>query len=109
MIDMSEETKINDGKGLYDSDGLIDSLILDCNALPKDLFSGMNVQFCNRIVQIAQKLTVLRDGIKKEKDSLLEQIEDKQRFIDELQATLYNVKINRAGDDNNGRTAVNIE
>jgi hypothetical protein len=60
---MSEIT-VNDGKGLYDNLGLIDTLILDCNDLPKLLFAGNNVAFCNRLVQMVTKLANLKTGIK---------------------------------------------
>ena len=109
MINMGNNAMVNDGGGLFDSNGLIDTLIVDCSNLPKDLFSGMTLQFCNRLVQMTQKLTALREGIQKEKADLQEQIADKQNLIDELTATLYNVKIDRTGDDNNGRSTGCIE
>ena len=58
-----EKITVNDGKGFYDFKGLIDTLILDCNELPKDLMGGNNVAFCNRLVQMVQKLVNLKDGL----------------------------------------------
>ena len=58
-----EEFKVNDGNGLMDNIGLIESLIVDCNDLPKSLISGQYVLFCNRIVQMVQKLANLKQGV----------------------------------------------
>lgn len=66
---------VNDGNGLFDSVGLIDSLLVDCNELPGALFNGRYVQFCSRLVQMVQKLSRLRDGVKSDIDSLQKQVE----------------------------------
>ena len=71
-----EETKVNDGNGLWDNLGLIDTLIEDCNELPKDLMNGQNIRFCLRISQMAQKLVNLKKGVKADMESLKEQIRD---------------------------------
>ena len=71
-----EETKVNDGNGLWDNLGLIDTLIEDCNELPKDLMNGQNIRFCLRISQMAQKLANLKKGVKADMESLKAQIRD---------------------------------
>ena len=70
---------INDGNGLYDNDGLLESMIIDCNNAVKNLASGNYVMFCNVIVQMIQKITNVRKGIKTE-------MEAKERQIEELKA-----------------------
>lgn len=60
---------VNDGKGLFDYEGLIDTLIVDCNELPSALFRGQNVQFCKRIVDMVQKLINLKAGLKSDFES----------------------------------------
>ena len=74
------EIKVNDGKGLLDNIGLIDSLIVDCNNLPGLLFSGKNVAFCAKIVEMVQKLANLRKGVENDTKSLTDEI---QRLLEE--------------------------
>ena len=71
-----EEIRINDGGGLYDSIGLIESLIVDCNELPKALYSGQNVLFCRLIVEMVQKLANLKQGVKNDTESLKKRISE---------------------------------
>lgn len=59
----NEEIPVNDGGGLYNNLGLIDSLTVDCNELTKVLVSGHYVAFCAKIVDMVQKLSVLRKGV----------------------------------------------
>ena len=96
-----EELKVNDGNGLFDSVGMIDGLIVDCNELPKRLFSGNYVSFCNLIVQMVQKLSLVRDGITQDRNSLEQQIANLKAFNSELLA-----KINEGGAED-GRTQDN--
>ena len=81
---MNEEIKVNDGGGLFDSIGLVDTLIVDCNALPKTLINGQYVGFCAKIVEMVQKLSRLREGISNDIKSRDEIIADKTRLIAEL-------------------------
>lgn len=69
----SNELTVNDGKGFFDSDGLIDTLVVDCNELMRSISSGMYVQFCGKIVEMVQKLSTLKNGIKADRNSLEEQ------------------------------------
>ena len=77
-MDMNENPPVNDGGGLYDSVGLIDTMIVDCNDLPKALFDGQNVRFCGLVVQMVQKLAQLKEGVKTD-------LESRNRLILELQ------------------------
>lgn len=63
-----DDITVNDGKGLFDYEGLIDTLIVDCNNLPKTLFSGQCVQFCKTIVQMVSKLVALKEGLNNERN-----------------------------------------
>ena len=72
----NEKPTVNDGGGLLDSFGLIDSLIVDCNEIPKALNNGEYVRFCNIIVQMVHKLALLRNGIKQDSDSMKKQIDE---------------------------------
>lgn len=66
---MNEEPKVNDGNGLFDVFGMIDLLIIDCNELPKDLVAGNYIRFSGRLVDMVNKLSVMRDGLKKEQEA----------------------------------------
>lgn len=63
------DIKVNDGNGLFDYEGLIDTLILDCNDIPAMLMRGQNVQFCKRLVDMVQKLANLKTGLKADFES----------------------------------------
>lgn len=76
--DSMDEIKVNDGKGLLDNIGLINSLIEDCDNLAACLFSGQRILFCGQLVQMVQKLGNLREGVKAD-------LADKDRQIKELQ------------------------
>lgn len=97
---MNEEIKVNDGKGLFDSNGLIDTLIVDCNELPKKLASGEYVGFCGLIVEMVQKLALLKNGITKDRESLQDQVKELIRLRDELM-----IRINGGGEEDGRQTA----
>ena len=78
-----EEQKltVNDGGGLYDNIGMIESLIVDCNNLPSLLFQGKNVAFCSMIVQMVQKLSRLREGVKNDTEAMQNKIDELTQYI----------------------------
>ena len=75
---------VNDGKGLFDSEGLCDSLLLDLNSLTKTLMTGQYIQFCATITGMGQKLVNLKKGIQADMDSMKEKVEDLKRLNDLL-------------------------
>lgn len=75
---------VNDGGGLYDNEGLCDTLISDCNSLVKQACSGQYIQFCNTVVRMVQKLVNLKNGIKKDIASKDKIIEELKRMNDDL-------------------------
>ena len=95
---MSDEINVNDGGGLLDNIGLIDSLIVSCNELPNAIFNGQNVRFCALIVEMVQKLSLLKQGVKNDLESLRKQ-------VDELTEILTHEK----GAETNGRPAADHE
>ena len=72
--------------GLYDNLGLIDTLLEDLNALVKDLVDGQNIRFCSRVYNMGQKLVNLKEGVKNDTESLMKQVEDLRRFVDDINA-----------------------
>ena len=87
---------LDDGKGLYTSDGLIDSMIVDCNRLVQHMAAGQYVQFCNGIVQMVQKLGALREGIRKEHEDRDKAIQELQALCDDMQERITGLPV---GDD----------
>lgn len=83
-----DEPKVNDGNGLFDRDGLIDTLVLDCNDLTKAIAGGNYVAYCHRIVQMVQKLEQLKEGARKELEDRDAQIAELKRSNDELMRQL---------------------
>ena len=71
-----EGLKVNDGGGIYDSAGFIDTIILDCNNSVKQLAGGNHIGFCNAMVEIVKKLTVLKEGVTNEKNVMLKQVDE---------------------------------
>lgn len=49
---------------MYTNSELIDSLIVDCNDLAKNIISGNGLAVCTLIVQMVQKLANLKKGVK---------------------------------------------
>lgn len=50
----------------YSAPVLIDTIIVDCNEAVKAAMTGEYVHFCGLIVDMVQKLSVLKDGITEE-------------------------------------------
>lgn len=82
---MNDEIKVNDGGGLYDNLGLIDTLVLDCRQLFKDLVSGDYVAFEVTHIQMIQKLSNLKTGVENDTKSLQNRIKELEKFISDIQ------------------------
>ena len=67
---------VNDGKGLLDNDGLMQTIIVDCNDAVKGALSGNYISFCDKMVQIVQKVSLLRKNWKQEMNAKEKQIAD---------------------------------
>ena len=78
---MSE--KVNES-GLYDNNGLIDSLITDCNETVKQVVSGNYVLFCAKVVEMVQKLSKLKEGISENTQYLKKEIADLKKLNEDL-------------------------
>lgn len=83
--------EINNGGGLYDNEGLCDTLISDCNNIVKQACSGQYIQCCNIIVQMVKKLVNLKNGIKADlasKDKIIEELKRINADMEEEKAGL---------------------
>lgn len=76
---------VNDGGGLFDSEGLCDTLVNDINNLVKQAVSGNYLLFCDTVVQMTQKVVELKKGIKADLDS-------KNRVIEHLKEINTNLE-----------------
>ena len=90
---------VNDGKGLYDSQGLCDTLCTDLNEAVKDLCSGHYLRFCDRVMQMVQKIVKLKQGIKNDLESKDKIIEELKRINDELMEEKTGLPVERGAND----------
>lgn len=101
-MEQNSELKVNDGGGLYDSAGFVDTIILDCNEAVKQLVSGNYVAFCNGMTEIVKKLALLKNGITKDKEDLERQIselrEQLERSGEDAAGSVYNTLDGGVGD-----------
>lgn len=81
---MNENIKVNDGKGLFDNEGLCDTIKQDLNSLIKLAMNGQYILACSLVASIAVRLENLKKGIKSDSDSQKEKIEELKRQIDSL-------------------------
>lgn len=93
------DTPVNDGGGLFDNEGLCDTLIADCNNLAKYVCTGQYVFFCNTIVQMIQKLANLKKGIRTDIESKEETIEELKRINADLMEEKSGLPVERGADN----------
>lgn len=79
---------VNNGKGLLNNEGLIDSIIVNCNELVQALTGGKYVLFCSIVVEMVQKLSNLKEGVRNDLQNRENHIEDLKQLCDELTAKL---------------------
>lgn len=72
---------VNDGKGLYDNEGLIDNAIVKLNEAIKDAMNGQYISFCGCVEQVAQMLLCLKKSIKQEAENATAKIEELKRLL----------------------------
>ena len=101
---INDEITVNDGGGLLDNEGLIDTLITDCNDLPRLLMENRNIGFCSRLVEMVQKLDSLKRAIKAEKQAAEDQLDEMIRWNNETAAELFELKTNGNGVEGNGES-----
>lgn len=87
-----DDITLNDGSGLMDHNGLIDSLILDCNNAVKQLVSGSYVTWCGTMLLMVRKLTELKAGTNKELKDMRDRIEALQALNSDLNKQLFEKK-----------------
>lgn len=79
-----DEITVNDGKGLFDNEGMCDSIKQDLNNLIKLVMNGQYILACSLVASIAVRLENLKKGIKADNDSLKEKIEELKNIINSM-------------------------
>ena len=81
-MDGAGKINVNDGGGLFDSPGLIDSLIVDCEKGMKALMAGSPLEYAAVTLGMVQKLGELKKGVKNEKEDLEKQIRELRALLE---------------------------
>ena len=93
--------QVNDGKGLYDNEGICDKGIQICNDALKQLVSGNYIAFANRVQQITQIFSNLKKTMHGDRESLEQKVEDLKRENKLLEAQLTGLTTqNKEGEQN---------
>lgn len=87
---------VNDGKGLFDADGLMDTIIMDCNDAVKHCVTGQYIAFCGVMTNIVQKVAVLKEGYKAEMAGKDETILELRKANDELIEKVTGLPVDRS-------------
>ena len=81
-MDGAGEIKVNDGGGLMDNLGMIDSLIVDCEKGMKALLAGSPLEYAAITVEMVKKLGLLKAGVKNDTEGLQRQVDDLKRLLE---------------------------
>lgn len=95
---------VNDGKGLYDNEGLCDTLISDLNGILKYAACGQYLQACAVITGMAQKVLNLKKGIKDDSDSLKKKLEELKMENARLVEQITGLPVDKDGMKNGEHT-----
>ena len=90
---------VNDGNGLYDNEGLIDTIIVDLNDILKNMAAGQYIRICNLVVGMTQKLTNLKKSMKEELACKDQQVADLFNLNKELERQLNGFPEDIEGDN----------
>lgn len=93
---------VNDGKGLYDSEGLCDTLMMDINRIQKLLIDNQFIAFCDLIAKMGQKINNLKKGIRADLDAKDEEIADLQRLNNELAEKAFGLPVDTEKEKTEG-------
>ena len=91
---------VNNGKGLFDNEGICDHGIVICNAAMKDLISGQYLAFADKMQQIAKIFANLKTGIKADRESMKQKIEELKRMNDSLVEEKTGLPVIKDGAEN---------
>lgn len=78
---MNEDIKVNDGGGLLNNLGMIDSLIVDCEKGMKALMNGSPLEYAAITVEMVKKLGLLKGGVRNDTEALQQQISELRALV----------------------------
>lgn len=78
------DLKLNDGGGLYDREGMIDGLIMDCEEIMRVIMAGNGIRLAALLVEMVQKLSALKSGTAEEVARLTKERDDARAYADEV-------------------------
>ena len=93
-----DKLPVNDGKGLYDNQGLCDTIANDLNDLIKTVINGNFIRGSAIVYNMTQKLANLKKGIAADLESKDQIIEELKRINDELVSQKTGLPVER-GDN----------
>ena len=79
-----DNTKINDGNGIWDNEGVCDVGVNLCNDALKDIITGQYLLFTDKIGQIAQIFINLKQGIASDKAAMRKKVDELKTMNDSL-------------------------
>lgn len=91
---------VNDGKGLFDNEGLCDSMLNDLNNMLKAFSAGQHVQACIIVSGMAQKLVNLKKGIKDDSEAQVKKIEELKAENSRIVEQLTGLPVDKDGAEN---------
>lgn len=94
------DVTVNDGKGLYDNEGLCDTLKTDCNNMLKALINGQYIVFTAFITGMVQKIDNLKKGIAADLQSKDKIIEELKAINDSLMEEKTGLPVDKGGAEN---------
>ena len=95
---MGNEINVNDNGGLLNTEGMIDSMIVECSDMVKTRVSGNYVGFCVKTVDMVQRLTALKKGVADEMESKDEIIRELRRVNNDLTERLTGLPADRENE-----------
>ena len=93
---------VNDGNGLYDNEGLCDSLLMDLNRTQKLLIDNQFIAFCDLIAKMGQKINNLKKGVRSDLDAKDEEIADLKRLNNELAEKAFGLPVDTGEEKTEG-------
>lgn len=96
-----DKIPVNDGKGLYDNQGLCDTIANDLNDLIKTVINGNFIRGSAIVYNMTQKLANLKKGIAADLESKDQIIEELKRENDALMKEKTGLPVER-GEDHGG-------
>lgn len=83
---------VNDGNGLMDNSGMIDSLIVDCEKAAGAIHGGHHIAFCKIMIDMVTKLTQLRAGVINDTQNLKDQVESYKQMLRDAGVEVVDMK-----------------